>query len=176
MLPKEIIIDTSGWSELLLGVVIGAMKPPDRRYMDRRIPTTSFQPPNFKNKKYLEDSLKIADEIIEVMKPDDETHFRISPAYVLSSIRQHLQELGYKVEKADAPPELQEMVERSYMRWCVEVGIPEEIAKEKRRFWAFIEWVSERPHLREGLVKTGWASWERKWKKAIFEKSSDSTL
>ena len=49
--PKEIIIDSAGWSDLLLGVVIGAVKPPDRRYMERRIPTSSFQPPNFKKER-----------------------------------------------------------------------------------------------------------------------------
>ena len=82
LLPKEIMIDSAGWSDLLLGVVIGALKPPDPRLMDRRIPTSSFQPPNFKNKKYLVDAIKIADEIIEVMKPDDETHFRVCSGYI----------------------------------------------------------------------------------------------
>ncbi|MEM3357303.1 MAG: hypothetical protein QW166_05705, partial [Candidatus Bathyarchaeia archaeon] len=56
ILPKEIVIDAAGWSDLLLGVVVGALKPPDRRYMERRIPTASFQPPNFKNKRYLLDA------------------------------------------------------------------------------------------------------------------------
>ena len=50
---KEILIDDSGWGDLILGVVIGALKLPDHRYMDRRIPIQSFQPPNFQNKQYL---------------------------------------------------------------------------------------------------------------------------
>jgi hypothetical protein len=62
------------------------------------------------------------------------------------------------------------MVERSYVRWCVEVGVPEDLVKEKRRFWALLEWVTEMPHLRETLVKTGWASWEGKWRKEILRK------
>ena len=169
LLPTEIIIDSSGWSSLLLGVVIGALKPPDRRYMERRIPTSSFQPPNFKSKKYLEDAVKIADEIIEVMRPDEETHFRVCSGYVLSSVRRHLQNRGFKVEKSDDTGELRDMVERGYIRWCVEVGVPEEILKGKRRFWTMLEWVAERPHLRESLVKTGWASWERKWREEIFK-------
>jgi hypothetical protein len=173
LLPKEILIDAAGWSDLLLGVVIGALKPPDRRYMDRRIPTASFQPPNFKNKKYLEDAVKIADEIVEVMQPDAETHFRVCSAYVLSSVRVHLQNRGFKVEKVETTQTLQEMVERSYVRWCTEVGVPEEIAKGKRRFWTLLGWVAERPHLRESLVKTGWASWERKWREEIFKKQLD---
>jgi hypothetical protein len=170
---KEILIDDAGWGDLLLGVVIGALKPPDRRYMDRRIPTSCFQPPNFENKKYLDEAAKIADEIVEVMQPDLETRFKVCSGYVLSSVRRHLQDRGFKVEEVEITGELQEMVERSYVRWCVEVGVPEERLQDKRRFWTLLEWVAERPELRERLVKTGWASWERKWREEIFKKSQD---
>jgi hypothetical protein len=170
ILPNEIIIDSSGWSDLLLGVVIGALKPPDPRYMERRIPTSSFQPPHFKNRKYLDDSVRIADEIIEVMQPDERTHFKVCSSYVLSSLRKHLQARGFRVEKIESTGELKEMVERGYVRWCVEVGVPEEILNDKRRFWTLLEWVAEMPRLREILVKTGWASWERKWREEIFKK------
>jgi hypothetical protein len=167
--PKEIIVDSAGWSDLLLGVVIGSIKPPNPRYMERRIPTSSFQPPNFKKRKYLDDSVKIAEEIIEVMQPDEETHFKISAGYVLSSLRRYLQNRGYRVEEVNATGELQDIVERGYVRWCVESGVPADLLKTKRRFWIFLEWVAELPHLREGLVKTGWASWERKWREEIYK-------
>ncbi len=171
--PKEVIIDSAGWSDLLLGVVIGAIKPPDPRYMERRIPTSSFQPPNFKKKKYLDDSVKIAEEIIEVTQADRETHFKVNSGYVLSSLRRYLQNRGYRVEKVDFTGDLREMVERGYVRWCVEAGVPAELLKTKRRFWKFLEWVAEIPNLREGLVKTGWASWERKWREEIYKKPHD---
>lgn len=167
--PKEIVIDGAGWSDLLLGVVIGAIKPPDPRYMERKIPTSSFQPPNFRRKRYLDDAVKIAEEIIEVMQPDEKTHFEVCSGYILSSIRRHLQNRGFKVEKVESTGALQGMVERGYVRWCVEVGVPAELLENNRRFWSFLEWVRERPHLREGLVKTGWASWQRKWREEIFK-------
>ncbi len=91
---KEILIDDAGWGDLILGVVIGALKPPDRRYMERRIPVSSFQPPNFENKQYLDDAVKIAEEIVEVMQPDRETRFKVCSGYVLSSIRRHLRDRG----------------------------------------------------------------------------------
>jgi len=37
---KEILIDDAGWGDLILGVVIGALKLPERRYMERRIPVS----------------------------------------------------------------------------------------------------------------------------------------
>jgi len=164
MSEKVILIDDAGWGDLILGVVIGALKPPDRRYMERRIPVTSFQSPNFENKKYLDDTVKIADEIVEVMQPDMKTNFKVCSGYVLSSIRGHLRERGFKVEEVEVTGELQEKVEQGYIRWCKEMGVPAERLEDKRRFWAFLEWVAERPSLREKLVKTGWKSWKKKWR------------
>ena len=169
---KEILLDDAGWGDLILGVVIGALKTPNRRYMERRIPVSSFQPPYFENKKYLDDAVRIVDEIIEVMRPDVETRFKVCSGYVLSSIRRHLKDRGFKVEEVEIIGELQEMVERSYVRWCIEVGVPTERLKDERRFWTLLEWVAERPKLREALVKTGWKSWKRKWREKAFEKST----
>jgi hypothetical protein len=167
---KEILIDAVGWGDLLLGVVIGALKPPDPMLMERRIPTSSFQPPNFRNKRYLDDSVKIADEIVSVMQPDGDTCFKVCSEYVLSAVQKHLISRGFNVQKVENTGELRRMVERGYLRWCTEVGVPEENLTDKRRFWVFLEWVAENPHLREGLVKTGWASWERKWREEIYKK------
>ncbi len=166
---KEILVDDAGWGDFILGVVIGALKLPDRRYLERRIPVSSFQPPNFENKQYLDDAVKIADEIVRVMRPDMETNFKICSGYVLSSIRRHLRGRGLSVEVVEITGELQEMVERSYVRWCIEVGVPAEILKDKRSFWTLLEWVGERPELREKLVKTGWKSWKQKWREKAFK-------
>lgn len=168
---KMILIDASGWSDLLLGVVICALKPPDPMLMERRISTASFQPPNFRNKKYLEDAVRIADEIISVMQPNEDSCFSICNEYVLSSLAEHIENHGFKVNRVEANSELKQMVENAYVRWCVEKGVPREILKGQRRFWGFLDWVAERPHLREGLVKTGWASWEGKWREEIYRRS-----
>lgn len=166
---KEILIDAVGWSDLLLGVVVGALKPPNPMLMERRIPISSFQPPNFASKKYLEDAVRIADEIVAVMQPEADTCFKVCSEYVLSSLRSHLQNRGYNVLRVESTPELKGMVERGYLRWCAEAGVPAELLREKSRFWASLKWVAERPHLREGLVKTGWASWQRKWREEIYK-------
>jgi hypothetical protein len=168
MSKKVILIDGAGWGDLILGVVIGAIKPPDPRYMERRIPISSFQPPNFENQQYLDDTVKIVDKIVQVMQPDVETTFKVCSGYVLSSIPKHLRDQGFKVEEVEATGELQEKVERSYIRWCKEIGVPTERLEDKRRFWTFLEWVAERPWLREKLVKTGWKSWKRKWREKAF--------
>jgi hypothetical protein len=166
---KTILIDACGWGDLLLGVVVGALKPPNPMVMERRISTTSFQPPNFKEKKYLVDAVKIADEIIAVMQPNSETCFNVCSEYVLSSVITHLQSKGFKVQRVESTGELGQQVENAYFRWCVEKGVPKEYLQVNRRFNHFIDWVAEYPHVRESLVKTGWASWENKWRKEIFK-------
>ena len=167
---KEVLIDDAGWGDLILGVVIGALKLPDRRYMERRIPVSSFQPPNFEDKRYLDDAVKIAEEIVEVMQPDRETRFKVCSGYVLSSIRRHLRDRGFNVEEVEVTGELQEMVERSYVKWCREVSVPAERLEDERRFWTLLEWVAEKPKIREKLVKTGWKSWKQKWREKAFKK------
>jgi hypothetical protein len=170
MSKKVILIDGAGWSDLILGVVVGALNLdlPEARYMERRIPISSFQPPNFEKKKYLDDAVKIADKIIQVMQPDAETTFKVSSAYVLSSIRENLRERGFRVEEVEVTGELQEKVERGYIRWCKEMGVPVERLEDKGRFWTFLEWVGESPRFREKLVKTGWESWKKKWREKAF--------
>jgi hypothetical protein len=167
---KEILIEAVGWSDLLLGVVVGAVKPPDPMLMERRIPTSSFQSPNFINKKYLQDAVRVGDEIIEVLKPEPGTCFKVCPEFVLSGLRKHLADRGFSVQKVDSSAHLKALVENEYVRWCIEVGIPPEILRGKKRFWGQLEWVAEKPHLREGLVKTGWASWQRKWREEVYKK------
>jgi hypothetical protein len=165
---RQILIDDSGWGDLILGVVVGALKMPDRRYMERRIPVASFQSPHFENKRYLEDAVEIATEIVEVMGPDEDTQFQVCSGYVLSGIREYLQGRGFRVETVAITGELQEMVERGFIRWCVEVGVPAERLENKRRFWTFLEWVGENPAIRETLVKTGWRSWQKKWRDKVI--------
>jgi hypothetical protein len=167
---KEILMDDAGWGDLILGVVIGTFKLPDRRYLERRISVSSFQPPNFENKQYLDDAVNIADEVVEVMQPDRETRFKICSGYVLSSIRNHLRDQGFNVEEVEIEGELQEMVEKGYLKWCKEVGVPRERLEDKKRFWTLLEWVAEKPKIREKLVKTGWKSWKRKWREKVFKK------
>jgi hypothetical protein len=166
---KSILIDAAGWSDLLLGVVIGALKPPHPMLMERRIPTSSFQPPNFKAKRYLHDANKIIDEVVEVMQPDDETCIKISSEYVLSGAAEHLEKLGFQAQVIESTGDLKIMVEKAYNRWCIEKGVPEEIVADKRRFYRFLDWVGEMPKIREGLVKTGWDSWEEKWRAEIHK-------
>ena len=117
----------------------------------------------------MEDAVKIAEEIVDVMRPDEETHFKVCSGYVLSSIRRYLKNRGFAVEKVEITGELQERVEKGFVEWCVEVGVPTEKLEDRRRFWTFLKWVAEKPKIRGKLVKTGWRSWNTKWREKVFK-------
>jgi hypothetical protein len=161
---KEILIDDAGWGDLILGTVIGALKLPDQKYMVRRIPLIAFKSPNFENKLYLNEALRIVKEILEAMQVDKETCLKFCSGYILSRVSKYLQDRGFHVERINIFGELQKKIERSYIEWCIEVGVPEEILTIEKRFYPILEWVAEKFELRENLVKTGWKSWKNKWR------------
>ena len=177
MFRKQISIDDTGWGEPILGAVIGAHKLPDHKYMEHRIPVSAFQSPNFERKRYWEYAVKIAREIVKVMRADKETSFKVCSGYMLSDMRKYLWDRGFPVIEVEITGELQERVKRGFIKWCVEVGVPVEklesrgdrVAQAQKRFWAFLEWVAEKPKLREKLVKTGWKSWKEKWREQAFK-------
>ncbi|UCE96620.1 MAG: hypothetical protein JSV51_03205 [Candidatus Bathyarchaeota archaeon] len=170
MYEKVILIDGAGWGDLILGVVVGALNLnlPDPIYMERRIPISSFQSPSFEDKKYLDYAVRIANQIVEVMQPDMDTIFKVRSGYVLSRIRKHLRERGFRVEEVETTGELQRKVARGYVRWCREMGVPAERLKDKGHFWTLLEWGSRSPTFRERLVRMGWASWEERWREKAF--------
>jgi hypothetical protein len=174
---KAIVIDDAGWGDLILGVVIGALLLPDHKYMERRIPVSSFQPPHFQNKKYLDDAVQIVQEFLEVMVQNKPVRFKICSGYILSGVRRYLRGRGFPVEEVEIAGELQELVEEGFSKWCEEIGVSREIQGKKRSFWTFLEWVAQNPQNRERIVKTGWKSWQQKWRAKAYEISkTNSTI
>ncbi len=175
--PKEILVDDSGWGDLILGVVIGALALPSHRYMERRIPVAFFQSPRFERKEYLDKTVSIIQEVIKVMHADKTIRFKVCSGYVLSAVRRFLEKQGYQVEKVEVTGELQRRIEQGFVNWCIEVGVPQEALfpeSGKNRFQSLFRWVKENPKQRENLVKTGWKSWQKKWRKLAYENTEPS--
>jgi hypothetical protein len=62
-------------------------------------------------------------------------------------------------------------VEYGYIKWCTEVGVSAEMLSRdsRKRFRILLNWVGEKPEIRESLVKTGWKIWREKWRELAFE-------
>ena len=171
---RFILVDDSGWGDPILGVVIGILDLPAGKYFERRIPLIYFQPPRFEKQEYLNRVVDIVLEAIKVMKLDKKATFKICTGYVFSKIRNHLRLQGFTVKDTEIVGDLQKRIEKSYLDWCKEIGVPKHILGEesgKPRFWALINWVKEKPKLRELLVKTGWKSWEKRWRDYVYSET-----
>jgi hypothetical protein len=102
--------------------------------MERRIPVSSFQSPNFESRKYLTDAVKIVEEMVKAMRADEETRFKICSGYVLSGAHRYLRDRGFHVEKVEVTGELQKRGgEYGYIKWCTEVGVPAEMLSQDSR-------------------------------------------
>lgn len=168
---KVILIDDAGWGDLILGVVIGALELPSHRYLEHRIPLTSFQAPLFDEKRYLKDAIIIVKDIIDVTQAGQSAVFKVCSGYVLSTVRAYLRKQGFRVEETVITGFLQERVERGFVQWCKEIGVPSELlSKNKRDFWKLLSWVQQSPVEREKFVKTGWRSWQKKWRAVAYQK------
>ncbi len=160
MVDNVILVDNAGWGDLILGAVVGALRLSDQEYVERRIPTSSFQLQDFNGEKYLHDAAEIAEEIADVLKADEGTVFKICSGKVLSRILTCLKDKGFNVEAVEETGDLQELVERSYVEWCVEAGVPRGRLDARDRFWRLLDWVAEKPETRGKLVKAGWGIWQ----------------
>ena len=170
-MQRTVLIDDSGWGDPILGVVIGVLDLPAGRYFERKILPVFFQPPRFERQDYLDRAVEIVEEAIEVMKIGKEAKFRVCQGYILLKVRQYLRSQDYKVEDTVITGDLQKRIEKSFLKWCEEVGVPKHLLKEesgKPRFWVLMNWVKENPKVRENLVKTGWKSWNERWKEYVY--------
>ena len=62
-------------------------------------------------------------------------------------------------------------MEYGYIKWCTEVGVSAEMLSRdsRKRFRILLNWVGEKPEIRENLVKTGWKIWREKWRELAFK-------
>ncbi len=160
MFDDVVIIDDVGWGDLILGDVIGALKLSDHKYVERRIQTSFFQQPNFDQEKYLDEAMKIAGEIVRDLDVDEETVFKVSSGTILAKIKDYLKTNGFNVKRTEETGELGERVEKSYLEWCVEAGVPRKYLESGERFWRLLDWIDEKPETRGKFVKTAWGTWQ----------------
>ncbi|MHA1361426.1 MAG: hypothetical protein ACTSP1_02590 [Candidatus Freyarchaeota archaeon] len=99
------------------------------------------------------------------MSKDEE--IEICTGSVLSEIRLTLMEEGYNVKPTRIEGELQDLVENSLLDYYSALGVPRDtlpLESGRERFYALIRWVMEDFKEREKYVKTGWKSWNSKWR------------
>ncbi len=172
-------IDDAGWGDLVGGCFLGFLRRDTGEYIAKLIDISHFRPPNFARKTYLNEALRLAREALEELRVTKEEEIEICTGSVLSEIRLTLMEEGYTVKPTRIEGELQDRVENSLLDYYAELGIPREnltLESGRERFYVLLRWVMEDLEGREKCVKTGWKSWNSKWrywrpkKKKIYRK------
>ena len=69
-------------------------------------------------------------------------------------------------------------MEYGYIKWCTEVGVSAEMLSRdsRKRFRILLNWVGEKPEIRENLVKTGWKIWREKWRELAFKMAKNNII
>ena len=160
-------IDDAGWGDLVGGCLLGFLRRETGEYIVKLIDVSHFRPPNFLKKTYLQEALRLARDALEELGVTKEEEIEICTGSVLSEIRLTLMEEGYNVKPTRIEGELQDLVENSLLDYYAELGIPREtltVESGRERFYALIRWVMTDLEVREKYVKTGWKSWDSKWR------------
>jgi len=130
-------IDDAGWGDLVGGCLLGFLRRETGEYIVKLIDVSHFRPPNFAKKTYLREALRLAREALDELKVSKDEEIEICTGSVLSEI--------------------------SYAA----LGVPRDtlpLESGRERFYALIRWVMEDFKEREKYVKTGWKSWNSKWR------------
>ena len=155
-------VDDSGWGDLIGGAVIVMRRVETGEAHTGEIPLELFREPEFKHKGYLRAATQIILEGVDELGVAPGEPLHVCTGYVLSSAKETLRELGYRVRDVKITGATQELAEETFVESLVRLGVGSrgEVAA-MRSFNGFLEWVHGDLEHRERFVKTGWRSWAR---------------
>ena len=170
-----IAIDDSGWGSILGGVCIGMYNTETNEIYSRLIPVKHFQGKAFGNKQYLEEAWNIVNKGLEVLFDgkiiQGTQDIQICRGYLLSKIRERLEPARCffkSIEHVDIKDPLQSALEEKFSITLARYGVPKETKGAHRlTFNRALEWIRE-DISRVKYVKTGWDSWDKKYKNATL--------
>ncbi len=162
-------VDDAGWGDLVGGCVVVVRRVETDEYYVGEIPVELFQEPKFKTKQYLDKAVEIVENGLKSLNVHRGEEIRICTGFVLSKARRTISQQGYIVTPTKIVGETQRLAERMFLKTLEKIGLKLDEEDPRRRFHFLLEWVKDKPELREKYVKTGWRSWKNKWYVRMFE-------
>ncbi|WXG43547.1 MAG: hypothetical protein WED04_05820 [Promethearchaeati archaeon SRVP18_Atabeyarchaeia-1] len=159
-------IDDAGWGDMVEGVVLGYLRVETGTFFSKLIDVKFFKQPYFKEKKYLDEAVRLTRDALQELKVEKSEEIRICTAAVLEKVRETLSKEGYKVVPAKIVGELQFRVEGAFIDRLEGLGVPKgsvPFEPGKERFYAQLRWIHGDLANREKYVKTAYKSW-RRWR------------
>ena len=154
-------IDDSGWGDLVGGAVVVMRRVETDETHIGEIPLELFQISEFKYKVYLRRAQEIIIEGLDKLQVQMDEPIHICTGYILSTARETLRKLGYRIIDTKIKGTTQELAENEFLRHLEKIGIGTIIEVASiRSFNGFMNWLKEDIEIREKYVKTGWKSWQ----------------
>ena len=173
--PKTIEIDDSGTGDLVGDAFIGFHVIETGEIIFRGIPVGMYNKENHKNRKSFEFILEMVKSGLKALKFNKERDsIQICRGNCFDLVREWFDEEGIKHEPAIVEGKLQDAVEGRFIDHLRKLGIKSpNLTTEAgiKRFFILFNWVARDLASREKYVKTGFPSWEKRWRETAHKKS-----
>lgn len=157
-------IDDAGSGSFVGGTCIGFYRPETNEYFFDIIPVDLYRTENFKKKFYLEKVTEIAIIAFHHLAVQKNETIEICRGYMFENLRKWLTNNDYCLYSTQITGRAQEVVEKSFELYSVQLGLPEMYIKYTQypfHFHKLLRWVFADFDNRIKLCKTGWKCWEK---------------
>lgn len=112
----------------------------------------------------------LAEEAVQELKIDD-GEFHVCTGFVNNAVADYLQTCGFKVVRMKIEGKTQMLVEKAYENYVQRITGLQKLPPSGKRFFTLLNWVRKDVERRECYVKTGWKSWNARWRTPETQKS-----
>ena len=173
--PKTIEIDDSGTGDLVGDAFIGFHVIETGEIIFRGIPVRMYNKKNHENRQSFKYILKMVKSGLKALSFNKERDIiQICRGNCFDLVREWFDEEGIKHEPAIVEGKLQDAVEGHLIEHLRKLGVRSPnltIEAGIKRFFVLFNWVSRDLSAREKYVKTGFPSWEKRWRENASKKS-----
>lgn len=157
-------IDDSGSGSFIGGTCIGVYRPESNEYYFDIIPVELYSKQNFKKKLYLDEVVKIVSTSFSALNVKPDESIEVCRGYMFEHLKEWLDSNGFSWYRTQITGRAQEIVEKNFELYTVNLGLPREYIKYTRfpfHFHKLLRWVFADRENRIDLCKVGWKCWEK---------------
>jgi len=159
-----ILIDDAGSGSLVGGTCIGVYRVEANEYRYDIIPIELYNEENFNKKTYLHYIIEMVIRMFNELEVSLEEEIYVCRGYIFDELRKWLKSNGYLWNSVKIGEPLQSLVEESFEKYMIQLGLPENFIRYTRypfHFHQLLKWVYADHSNRSSLCKTGWKSWKK---------------
>ncbi len=170
---RTIEIDDAGTGDLVGDAFIGFRDTNSGKIIFKSIPVGLYSSENRDVNRPKEHILKIIKKGLKELNHNEKDRILLCRGNCFDLVREYFKENNIYYEPAIVEGKLQDAVEGRFVSHLRKLGVTsKKLSKESgaRRYFILFEWVCRDFPNRKKYVKTGFPSWDKKWKKIAMER------